>query len=171
MSVRFQQVIEPPWTELNPIRVGKIPPGLGTPDVFVLVDTPDQTRLRIDVYADSSEESFAFQEAALWHTWVIIGFGHKLYLVPLDPSPLITINLDSYFGHLYLTDDLLLVATAQQLHCFNRDGTRKWSSPELGIDGVTVHHIGTDLIYGEGEWDPPGGWKPFQIRITSGEPV
>lgn len=171
MSIRFQQVIESPWTELNPIRVGTIPPGLGTPYAFVLVESPDQTRIRIDVYADSSKESFIFQDVALWREWAIIGFGHKVHLVPLDQNPTITINLDSYFGHLYLTDDMLLIATAEQLHCFNRDGARRWSSPELGLDGVVVHHIEKDMIHGEGEWDPPGGWKSFQLRITSGELV
>lgn len=57
------------------------------------------------------------------------------------------INLASYFGHLYLTDDLLLVATATQLHCFNPNGTSTWSSTTLGIDGVVVHHIEQDMIY------------------------
>jgi hypothetical protein len=171
MPVSFHPVIESPWTEINPIRVGKISPGLGTPDVFVLAETADETRIRIDVYVDRSEESFCFQEAALWHDWVVIGFGHKLHLVPEDQGVPIMINLDSYFGHLYLTDDLLLVATACQLHCFNPNGTPKWSSPTLGIDGVVVHHIEQDVIYGEGEWDPPGGWEPFQVRIASGKVV
>jgi hypothetical protein len=171
MSIRFAQVIESPWTGLNPIRVGTIPPGHGTPDVFVLVETPDQTRLRIDVYTDRSLESFSFQEAALWQDWIIIGFGERLYWVPLNKSLPITITLGSYFGHLYLTDEILLAATAEQLLCFNRDGKQMWASPVLGIDGVVVNHIETDRIYGEGEWDPPHGWRPFQIRIASGELV
>ena len=171
MLVNFHKVIESPWTELSPIRVGNIPSGLSTPDVFVLVEVADEARIRIDVYADHSEESLCFQEAVLWHNWVAIGFGHKLHLVPIDRISPTTIDLGSYFGYLYPTDDFLLVATAEQLHCFNRDGTLKWSSPELGIDGVKVHHIGQDIICGDGEWDPPDGWKPFQIWITSGKLV
>jgi hypothetical protein len=118
MQVTFQQIIEAPWTELSPIRIGKVPSGLGTPDVFVLVEDTGGTRIRIDVYADRSEEYVCFQNAIVWRNWVAIGFGHKLHLVPVDQGLSITISLDSYFGHLYSTDNFLLVATAKQLHCF-----------------------------------------------------
>jgi hypothetical protein len=171
MPVTFQRVIESPWTEISPIRVGKIPPGIGTPLVFVLAEDMDGTRIRIDVYSSGSAEAYCFQEAILWHHWVAVGFGAWLHLVPIEQGPPISINLEEYFGHLYPTDALLLVASAEQLHCFNPDGTRKWSSPILGIDGVVVHDIAQDVIYGEGEWDPPGGWEPFQIRVSSGELV
>jgi hypothetical protein len=171
MPVIFQQIIDSPWTELSPIRVGKIPAGLGTPDVFVLYEGAGGVKLRIDVYADRGEESICFQEAILWRNWLAIGYGHKFHLVPTDQGLPITISLESYFGHLYPTDTFLLVATARKLHCFSHDGTKKWSSPELGIDGVVVIAIDQYVILGDGEWDPPGGWKPFKVRLTSGELV
>ena len=118
MPVTFEQVIDSPWIKLSPIRVGKIPPGLGTPDVFVLAEDADGTRIRVDVYSDGPEDYSCFREAILWHHWVVVGFGHKLHLVPIDQSPPITIDFGSYFGYLYPTDDLLLVATAEQLHSF-----------------------------------------------------
>jgi hypothetical protein len=168
MRVSFQQVITSPWTELSPVLVGKIPPGLCTPEVFVLVEGADTTRIRIDVYADSCEELTCFQEAILWHNWVAVGYGNKLHLVPLDQGQPITTRFDTYFGYLYPTDDLLLVATAKNLHGFNPDGTKKWSSPLLGIDGVVIRHIEQDVIYGEGEWDPPDGWEPFRVDLHTG---
>jgi len=169
MPITFQQTIEPPWSEVNPLRVGKIPAGSGTPDVFVCVEAPDGTRRRVDIYADRAEETFCFQEAVFWQQWLAIGFGHRLYLLSGEQDPPIIFPLDSYFGHLYPTGSFLLVATASQLHCFNPDGTCKWSSPDLGLDGVIIHEIGPDTIRGEGEWDPPGGWKAFQIRCATGE--
>ena len=171
MSIRLEKNIESPWTELNPIRVGKISPGNGTPDLFVLVEVPGRPSLRIDVYGDTSEETFAFQDAVLWHKWIAIGFGHKLHLISFEDSTFITIKLDSYFGHLYPNAEFLLAATAKHLHCLNIDGSVRWSSPEIGIDGVYVNHIETETIHGEGEWNSPGGWKPFKIRTRTGEAV
>jgi len=171
MSIRLEKVIESPWVELNPIRVGQIPSGLGTPDLFVLVEVPGQNPLRIDVYGDGNEETFAFQDAILWHKWIVIGFGHKLHLISIENRISLTINLDSYFGHLYPNAEFLLAATAKHLHCLNIDGSVRWSSPEIGIDGVYVNHIETETIHGEGEWNSPGGWKPFKIRTRTGEAV
>lgn len=45
-----------------------------------------------------------------------------------------------------------------------------WRSDALGIDGVIVDRISADEIEGQGEWDPPGGWKPFRVSAHSGKP-
>lgn len=45
----------------------------------------------------------------------------------------------------------------------------EWENRGLGIDGVLVHEISGDVIAGEGEWDPPGGWKPFRVRLNTGQ--
>jgi hypothetical protein len=39
---------------------------------------------------------------------------------------------------------------------------------ELGIDGVLVNQIDENFIHGDGEWEPPGGWKPLHLRADSG---
>jgi hypothetical protein len=36
--VTFLTVIDPPWTRMEPIRLGRVPAGLGTPDRFVAVE-------------------------------------------------------------------------------------------------------------------------------------
>jgi hypothetical protein len=46
-----------------------------------------------------------------------------------------------------------------------------WESERLGIDGVVVHAVEGDVIEGDGEWDPPGGWQPFELSLASGERV
>jgi hypothetical protein len=167
--IAFQRTIESPWTELEPIRVGRIPPGIGTPDVFVIAEVNSRIRLRVDVYGGN--ECYVFQEAEIWNNWLVIGFGETLHLVPLNGDLPITIDLESYFGHLYLHERILLVATASHLYCINRDGTIEWVSGELGIDGVVVRGIEDGQIHGEGEWDPPDGWKPFLLQLSSGSPL
>jgi len=49
------------------------------------------------------------------------------------------------------------------------DGKVPWSAPDLGLDGVVVTSAQNRTIQGDGELDPPGGWKPFALRLDSDE--
>ena len=80
-------------------------------------------------------------------------------------------NLGTYFGHLYPSEEFLLVASAERLFRIDPDGAVKWRSGELGIDGVIVDRVSDQGIEGSGEWDPPGGWRPFRISVESGKPL
>ena len=51
---------------------------------------------------------------------------------------------------------------------FDRNGSIVWQSTELGVDGVVVSGVADGVIEGEGEWDPPGGWRRFRILLSSG---
>ncbi|MGE5139772.1 MAG: hypothetical protein ACM3JD_09935 [Rudaea sp.] len=166
----LSQTLETPWTELEPIRVGQVPPGLGTPDLYVTAPVEKAT-LRVDVYADRSSESLSFKEAIIWADWLVIGFGHRLYLISLVTQLPITINLGSYFAHLYPQTELLLVATAERVYGIDRGGKVKWISPQLAIDGVIIQSIVGDVASGAGQWDPPGGWRPFRLHLHSGKPI
>jgi hypothetical protein len=170
MNASFRSAIGSPWMEMEPVRIGRVPPGKGTPDVFVIAEENDKPVLRIDVY-DLAPEQSAFAECIAWKHWIVIGIGHHLYLVPLTADNPSTLDLDDYFGHLYPLDHCLLVASSQRLFCVATDGIVKWSSRELGIDGVVVSRVWEGIIDGEGEWDPPGGWKPFRIRLDKGSPI
>ena len=77
-------------------------------------------------------------------------------------------RLGGYFGHLYPLHERLLVADAERLHCFDRNGSIVWQSTELGIDGVVVSGVADGVIEGEGEWDPPGRWQRFRMLLSSG---
>jgi hypothetical protein len=119
----------------------------------------------------SHSEQSTFAECIAWKHWIVIGIGHHLYLVPLTADNPSTLDLDDYFGHLYSLDHCLLVASGQRLFCVSTNGIVKWSSPVLGIDGVVVSRVWDGIIDGEGEWDPPGGWKAFRITLDSGSPL
>lgn len=152
---------------MGPVIIGSI--SSRTPDTYVTVMNEDKPILRVDVYGNS-DEAFCFSESVIWRDWVIIGFGHRLYFVNLNLSDRKTLmfNLGSYFGHLYMTKDLLLAASTSQIFCFNPEGLQLWSSNTLGIDGVVIKEIGVESIIGEGNWDPPGGWQSFTINIKNG---
>lgn len=49
------------------------------------------------------------------------------------------------------------------------DGRVRWRNNNLGLDGIQLNSVSGNTIVGTGEWDPPGGWKPFMISATTGE--
>ena len=58
------------------------------------------------------------------------------------------------------------MASVEHLFRVELDGSLGWRSDPLGIDGVVVNQIADGVIRGEGEWDPSGGWRPFQARLS-----
>jgi len=57
----------------------------------------------------------------------------------------------------------------ERLFRINRNGRIAWKTEALGLDGVVVDAIDDKVILGQAEWDPPGGWRPFQVKLESGE--
>ena len=167
MKAEFQNVINSPWLELEPIRLGNLPQSLSTAEAFVLVEENENPIARIDIYCDRS----TFQEVIIWQNLVVIGIANEVYLVNIATGKVQTLQLGNYFGYLYNQGDFLYVASAERLFCVNADGGIHWVSEEVGLDGVIVSNIGDEFIDGEGEWDPPGGWKPFRLAISSGKRV
>jgi hypothetical protein len=162
------------WDELSSgipyLRVGLTDRKYPAVAARVLIEDDSQPVMAIDV-CGNQDDYFFKQSVLLWNNWVVVGVGHQVTLVNLTNHSSTTTNLKHYFGYLYLADDLLLVASAMYLHCFGSDGQPLWISPVLGIDGVIVDQIGGGTVKGVGEWDPPGGWKPFNVSLATGQPV
>ena len=73
IAAAFHSVIGEPWIRMDPVRLGSVPPGLGTADRFVtVVDSDSGALLRIDLYG-SSDEIYAFEDALSWSSFVFIG--------------------------------------------------------------------------------------------------
>ena len=104
----------------------------------------------------------------------MIGLGRSVHLVPLSGELPRTLSLGAggldYFGHLCPHHDVLLVASGTRLFCLDTSGRLLWTSDDLGIDGVVVTRVDGDTIHGQGEWDPPGGWRPFALDLRTGLP-
>jgi hypothetical protein len=168
-AARFVQALDPEWLSLVPVLLGRVPPGDRTPACYVVVESDSGApQLRCHLYDSGKDECFAFQEACVWRRWLVVGFGHSLHIVDLDEGTPQTFALGSYFGHIYPLDACLLVASAEHLHRLDPDGSMKWRSAQLGLDGVVVERVLADAVDGQGEWDPPGGWRPFRVSLDSG---
>lgn len=162
--------LDSPWTAMPPLRLGKIPSGLPTADLFVTISEDDNALLRVDLYSDPHDHS-PFEDALVWYDRVFVGFGHSVYVIDPKRQSGSEIYLGPplcYFQHFYATQDYLLVASGESLLRLAVDGTILWHTTNLGLDGVVVNSVEEDVIRGEGEWDPPGGWRPFALRLDSG---
>ena len=71
MKASFRSAIGSPSPEMEPVRVGRVPPGKGTPDVFVIAEENDKPVLRIDVCHLAPEQS-AFAECIAWKHWIVV---------------------------------------------------------------------------------------------------
>lgn len=152
---------------MDPLVLGRLPGGRGTPGAFVVVEADDEPLLRVDLYSGPS--SFAFEDAIVWSRLLVIGWGERLHLVDLGTRANTVIALGGYFGHLYAAADHLLVASCDRLIRIGPDRSMLWRSAPLGIDGVIVDDIIEGLVHGKGEWDPPGGWIPFTLDLATGK--
>lgn len=163
-SVRIR--IDRPWLALPPRRVGAVPPGLGTPDYFVLIGTDDAPRMRIDVYR--GQASGFLVDIYEMETSVIVGFGDDIVVVPYADEPPRMRSLHAYFMRFYEGDGFVLAVSGQDVTRIDGDGTIAWQSDLVALDGVVIERIEHGVIHGQAEWDPPGGWRPFSISTETG---
>ena len=161
--------IDSAWSCLEPVRVGRVPKTLRTPERFVTITQHGEPAMRVDVYS-YGPYSFSSEEAIVWRdTLVIVGFGSHVHAINIINSTVVTVELGSYFGHIYPSDNFVLLASAEHLFRLEPDRTVLWKSDDLAIDGVIVEEIGPNVIRGDGEWDPPGGWRPFAVSVVDGK--
>ncbi|MDZ4403681.1 hypothetical protein [Prosthecobacter sp.] len=170
LAAHLSTTIDEKILPLELVRVGRVPAGLATPDCHVAVSDAGGPIFRVDVHA-SRPACFAFQEAILWRDILLIGFGEEVHAVSLSDRSAHTLELGAYFGHFYPTADYLLIASGERLFRMEPDRSIRWKSEPVGMDGVVVDEAGPTVVRGEGEWDPPGGWRPFAISAVDGSPV
>jgi len=171
LSIKCQKSlsVESAWVTMPPLRLGKVPSGVGTADLFVTLEDDDAPILRVDLYADQSP--FVKQEAMIWGERGFVGFGNSVYIIDPKTQSGSALRLGSYFANFYATKEYFLVASGCGLLRFSPVGEVLWKTSGLALDGVVVKHVNEDRVTGEGEWDPPSGCKPFVLRLDSGERI
>ena len=111
-----------------------------------------------------------FKEAWISGSTLAVGHEENCHLYDLTRmTHIVTIPMDGYFGHIYVHNHIFYIADACKLIAVDELGKIVWKSGELGIDGVVIKKIEDDKIYGEGEWDPPGGWVNFILDLKTGK--
>jgi len=153
-----------------------------TPSHILSTDknTTDRSPIYLHVKDDSLSKDIVFEiytdyfitsfmQALRLGSLLAIGLQDDLFLFDLAKEQLIrSQKMSWYFSHLYANKHRIYAASAWNIICIDQSGVEIWKSPSLGIDGVIVHSFGDGYIDGEGEWDPPGGWRPFRLDIETG---
>jgi len=145
-------------------------------DVAASVAIVDNEGLRTQVTVLSGAGYSCFQDARCVEDIAYIGFGEYIFVLNMNTGASFSHRLDGYFGHMYDDSDLenlparfsVLVTSASEALTFVRTGELLWTRPNLGIDGVVFLAADEKQFNGEGEWDPPGGWKKFAVSADSG---
>lgn len=168
--VVISNAIEGEWLGLAPVQVGDVPSTPRPPDRYVTLAGRQGALLRVDVYA-FRPDSFVFDQAVVWRDLLVVGYGSHVHAISISSRTVVSVALDSYFGHLYPTEGYLLIASGEELLRMEPDGAILWRASGLALDGIVVHDPGPPVVMGECEWDPPGGWKPFAILAADGAPA
>src|SRR5258708_39443913 len=113
LHVSCQPSIAPPWIAMPPLRLGKLPSGLGTADLFVTITDDDRPVLRVDLYA--GDTSAPFKDAIAWGERVFVGYGDALYVIDPHECSGSMLALRSYFAAFYAAKDYLLVSSGEEL--------------------------------------------------------
>jgi hypothetical protein len=124
--------------------------------------------LRFDVRYLTEEDYRHKVDVIAWREWFVFGFGGRVILLSRDTQPHRALDLGCYFSAFHCADDCLLVVSGQGIIRLNARGDVDWRNDALGVDGVIISDVENGIIDGDGVWDPPGGWKPFRLSLTSG---
>jgi len=116
---------------------------------------------------DADERSFRC-DAIVWKDQIVVGFGHRVFMVRPERAETRCVSLTSYFSSLHSGDDWLLVTSGQEVVRLDEDANVIWRRTTLGLDGVVINSVRDAIISGSGDCDPPGGWKAFKIALLDG---
>jgi hypothetical protein len=130
---------------------------------------------RVDILASAGHS--CFQSLRTSDGLVYIGFGQHVFVADVKLNQILSYRLDGYFGHLYNAGDLenldrrisVIATSASEVLTFSPTGNVRWKQSGLGLDGVVIHSVSAGRLKGEGEFDPPGGWRRFALVEESGE--
>lgn len=169
--VCLQNTIERPWTNMEPVYIGDVPKGLGTPSHYCTVERGKEPfqlepfRL-LNLYGASQ-----FADAQIWQTWLVLGFGSFIYFVPLEEGKPIYYDI-GYFWSLYPADDYMLVTSVSNVSCYNQQARQLWKSEWLGYHGVQISDVQAGRVTGMGNYPPfdePAGQIPFVLSLDTGK--
>ena len=168
ITVVFEDHITEPWTDMSPTHIGARSSVGSTPDGYVLVSNNESPFKRIDFTLNPNDYDFQ-REALSWKRWIAIGLGERIYLVADDGNRVIEYPLDFYFNGFYPQEETLFAVSGEKIIRVNPDGSLLWVSEPVAVDGVNIFDVNDEIITGDGECDPPGGWREFKVDFDTGK--
>ena len=165
-DIRWLEPNDPDAKRARWVDVGNRANEFSAPDAVCLLSLNGTSLLGARLWK-SCDELYTFRDAVFWQGMFVIGWGDAVYVIDPESTAVTRHDLDAYFGSIY-AGDVLLVASAERVVRLDPNGHVLWTSGPVGMDGVTISDVRDGYIDGDGEWDPPGGWKAFRLRLSDG---
>lgn len=171
MTAYFACIKSEPISSVEVVDLFGLNPHSYQAAAFVVIKSKEENRPVVNLKVES-EHSPTFIQVEVSGSVVLIGYGDRVILFDfLARITRFSIILEGYFSEFTLNRGNIYIATNANVICMNWLGEQKWVSPEVGIDGVCIHSVAEGKIQGSGEWDPPGGWEPFELDQRTGKQV
>jgi hypothetical protein len=169
MNIEFINSIPKEFGDQTLLISGKESVKWGNIEYLVLKDN-DIIKKALEIRFES--HCSPFKDVLIQNNILAIGHQGHFYLYDLlENTSLLVLEIEEYFGHLYVNNNLFYVTSSGSIYCVNERGNLIWINPSLGIDGVLIERFTENKIYGSGEWDPPGGWREFVLEKTTGKQI
>ena len=146
----------------------------------VLVCKNDQPAMVLGIFTEIDKDGYlleqCFSELLYNDKTIAVLYGQHVHLFDIASYEVKSLFLHDYVSHIYpvpdifagVLSDTFLVTTFLYTFLVDIDSGIVWQSQQCAIDGVIINDIKDNIIYGSGEWDPPGGWEPFCLSLSSG---
>ena len=173
LDIKVDTEIAADWERIQPVRLGSDFSPAEPPDAYVMVSKAGIPSQRFDVFYSDTAANFCIK-AVHWKQWIAIGCCNLVYLVSLSSDKIIPTPISDdcdfgdYFSDFWSGPDFMLIVGGCGLVRIEPDGHVLWRNNDLGLDGVVLDTVSEASITGSGEWDPPDGWRPFQVSTTTG---
>lgn len=162
--------VERPWTLMEPLYIGDVPSGRGTPDCYCSVERNGEPHFLVNIYGSSS---FGVQ-ATFWHSWLVIGSAYSIHFLSMEKTGEIASFNVGYFCGIFPTEEYLFVGSSSDVFCFERDAQQRWKAQNVGIDGAEITSVEDERVQGRGfcytgsdEYD----WIPFVLSLATGQVI
>lgn len=151
-----------------------------SPDGACTLRAGDVERWRVSLVLGDAAAWNPFREAIVWPRahCVVAGAGERVHWIDLDTGmPRSTLDLTpDQFGHLALAalppaatpTELLLVLGWTDVRAYTAEGTLRWHTRHVAVDGITFDRAEGSILRLHAEMDPPGGWFAVSLDATTG---
>ncbi|TXI49728.1 MAG: hypothetical protein E6Q50_07700 [Lysobacter sp.] len=133
--------------------------------------------LSIEIHDDHG--GMPSRDARILGDVLLVGGLNHIHAIALSGSPrlLRSTRISGYFSEFNVPEeldappdafDVIAVGCSDAIR-FARTGDIVWRVSGLAVDGIVLHRVVNGRIRGDAEWDPPGGWEPFELDADTGE--
>jgi len=114
----------------------------------------------------------SFENIEITDSVIAIGHHSDFYLYDyINFKPLTTKEMSGYFSDILYDNNFFYVADWDKVFKLDTEGNTHWTSnSSIAHDGIHLHEIKDDKLYGSGWFDPPDGpWCDFVLDEQTGK--